>query len=475
MAVSLKELGRVFFVIYFSSCQFYSSVEPPKPSIHQAYLSECNFQADSKKHFFDQFQDEYLIEILRLAVKNNQDLQIALERIHEAEFFYGVEASKSYPSVSVDVDAQRTRSSKSGFSEIQGTPFALGVGANKSVITNIFLQAFNLNWEIDFFARIRNQKQRAHFQIKEIKAYERGVYLTLVSDVAMTYFSLQAYRELISLTDENLKDLEGVIDFKYSLYQVGLNPHQLVWDVEKQIAELKQVKFDLEKTYQIFYHHLAKLLGEEPSNFHLKMAPFKKLNPGEVFLKANLPSDLLKNRPDLLMAENQLIQSGYSVKIATANLFPTISLLGAFGFASGLAPTWFTHSNSFWSLGPSLRWPAFQGFQFLSQLKVEKSKQKQAALHYESTLYSALEDVENCLVTFFKQGKSANEAAMAFEHQQKIFLANKSLMQVGLKAEPYFLSEKIQLQDQNKKMIVEQFKTFQALVQLYKAFGGEWR
>ncbi|NBO24429.1 MAG: TolC family protein, partial [Chlamydiae bacterium] len=111
MAVSLKELGGVFFVIYFSSCQFYSSVEPPKPSIHQAYLSECNFQADSKKHFFDQFQDEYLIEILRLAVKNNQDLQIALERIHEAEFFYGVEASKSYPSVSVDVDAQRTRSS----------------------------------------------------------------------------------------------------------------------------------------------------------------------------------------------------------------------------------------------------------------------------------------------------------------------------------------------------------------------------
>jgi NodT family efflux transporter outer membrane factor (OMF) lipoprotein len=474
----LQKVKRSLIIAWLATlfgCQFYSSVEPPKPAVNGEYLTKVEFcSAGQKGSFFQSFHDHTLIELIQTAIKNNQDLQVALERIQEAEDFYGVVRSKDFPQVGLDLDAQRTRSSKSGFSEVQGTPFAIGVGSNRSVVTNIFLQAFNLSWEIDFFGRIRNQKKRAAFMIEEVKAYQRGVQLTLVADVAITYFAVNAYRELIELTKESILNLQQLVTLRSSGFSSGLESTQKVLDVEKQVFELKQTLFELEKSYGVFFNHLAQLVGEEPSLFKLDKNRFQPVS-SQVFLQVSLPASLLKNRPDLLVAQNQLIQAGYSVKVAEADLFPTVSLLGAFGYASGLATNWFTKANSFWSVGPTVRWPVFQGFQYWNQLKVEKSRQRQAALHYQSTLLKALEDVENTLVTFFNQEKIALDAKNAYETQEKIYRANTNLTVVGLRSEEFTLVQENERIEQKKRMIVEQFKTCQALVQLYKALGGEWK
>ena len=142
-----------FLGSFFSGCQFYSKVETPKPSVSNEYLTKNEFsKAQKGDHFFAQFHDEDLILILKTAISNNQDLALAIERISQAESLYTIAKAPSYPNIQLDLDAQRTRSAKSGFAEIQGTPFAIGVGQNRSVVTNIFIQAFNLSWEIDFFS-----------------------------------------------------------------------------------------------------------------------------------------------------------------------------------------------------------------------------------------------------------------------------------------------------------------------------------
>lgn len=458
------------------SCQFYSKIEPPKPVANQSYLSnDCLEKPDVYSSFFKQFNQPDLINLLEIALKNNQDLLIAIEKVQEAQKFYGVVSSEGYPALEADFDAQRTRSSKSGFSEIQGTPFGIGVGQGKSIVTNIFIGAMNLSWEIDFFGRIRNQNLRAKYAIQEQEAAQRSVTLSVASDVALTYFSLNTYTSLIDLSHSALETINQMIDLKKNLFATGLDPEQGVWDLEKDAAEIEQNILDLQKNHAIFYHHLAQLTAVEPSKFCLQKALLADLDLDQLFCKITLPSEMLRNRPDMQIAEKQLIQAGYSVKVAAADFFPTISLLGAFGFANNRVPGWFTHSNSFWTLGPTMRWPAFQGFQFLSQYEVEKSRKRQAALQYQSTLLKALEDVENCLVGFFKQEKIARQARIALEKETLIFLTKSNLTDVGLKSMEYTLEAKLMQIEQQKKEIIEKFKTIQSLILLYKALGGEWK
>ncbi len=465
-----------FLGMVLAGCQFYSKIEPPKPSINNEYLTKNQFVGNQTyTSFFSQFHDEDLIKVLSTALSNNQDLLEAIERISLAESLYTVAKSPNYPNIQLDIDAQRTRSSKSGFAEIQGTPFSVGVGQNKSVVTNIFIQALNLSWEIDFFGRIRNQKLRAEEVIKESIAFEKGVYLTLSADITNTYFSILAYHQLIALTKKQVNALNTIIDLKKSKYASGLDADQIVLNYEKKLTEFKQELLELEKSASIFQHHLAQLSGVEPSLFSIKIKPFRAPSLDELFCKIELPSEILKNRPDVIQAEHKLIQSGYSVKIATADLLPRFSILGAFGFANSFFPSWFTHDNSFWSLGPTARWPVFSGFSSLAQLNAEKSKQRQAALHYKSVVLKALEDVENCMVTFFNQEKSAQEAIHAVRLEKKILDSKFSLTNCGLDAKSTSIEETIHFLEEEKKVTKEQFKTIQSLIQLYKAIGGEWK
>ena len=308
-----------------------------------------------------------------------------------------------------------------------------------------------------------------------MQAYKRGVELTLISDISVTYFALSAYYQLIDLHKSMIEDIKKLVEYKKSEVFTGLYPAQNILEVQQKLYALEQDLQDLEKSYAIFSHHMIRLLGESSLDFIVVTKDFQPIELKKLFLNIGIPSDLLRNRPDVIMAEKQLIQSGYSVKIAKADLFPTISLLGAFGYANNTFSNWFSYPNSFWSLGPSLRWPAFKGFRYLSELDVQKSKQKQAIDFFQSTLLKGLEDVENCLVTFFNQEKIAKLAEGKYLAQLKISDANLELVRVGLKSQEFAIDQYLAKYDYKKKMILDQFNTIQALIQLYKALGGEWK
>ncbi len=465
----------ILLTVFLASCQFYSKVEPPAPDLHQQYLTQIPPQENgTKQDFFAQFQDEQLVALLKSAFENNADLQEAIERIEEAKSFYGIESAALYPSVQLDLDAQRTRSSKSGFSEIQGTPFAIGVGQNRSIITNIFLGALNLNWEIDFFGKVRNKRLRAQHAIQEKQAFQRSVQLTLAADLATTYYAYGTYQQLIDLTEEELFALKKIQSLVSSRVDEGLNPKQSQTEIEKTIAEKNQHLLELKTSASTFFHHLARLVNQEALDLQLKSIPLCQIQSENLFCQIKLPMELIRSRPDILIAENQLLQAGYSVHVAQSELFPSISILGAFGYASTLFPKWFQYDNAFWSLGPTLRWPVFQGFQYLSEVNVQKSRQKQAALHYHSTVLAALEEVENALVTFFNQEKQVALATVALEKESELYRAQVSLSKNGLDSEEKALFLQIDQIQEEKKKITESFKTIQALIQLYKALGGSW-
>lgn len=474
--VKLLHLTVFILAIGLSSCQFYSKVEPPKLSVNQEYLTSIPVEfSNPSEPFFSQFEDEALVAILKEVIDNNFELLSAIERISEAESLYNVTRSKSFPQIDLGLDAQRTRSSQSGFSEIQGTPFALGVGSNKSIVTNIFLQAFNASWEIDFFGKIRNQKKRASAFIEEIKASKKSVELTLVNDTAISYFAICAYNDLERLEIKRQKLLDNLKCLKQDSNQKGLLSDQELYKIDQRKNQSEKIALEYQKNHQIFYHHLATLLGKEATELNFQPKPLKPLNLDKLFCNVKLPVEALEARPDFVIAKEQLIQSGYSVKVAKAELFPSISLLGAFGFADNLFPSWFTKANSFWAVGPTLRWPVFDGFKNLSTLKAEQSKEKQAVLNYQLTLLKALEDVENSLVIFLNQQKTALLANQNFNAQVEIDRLNLSLWQSGIKAFETLIEDELLETEKQQAVVLEEFKTRQALLNLYKALGGTWQ
>jgi NodT family efflux transporter outer membrane factor (OMF) lipoprotein len=472
----MKALLGALLALILHSCQLYTPVPSPDVGLNGTFHAlETVAMKEGSRSFFEQFQDETLLACLNQVLLYNQDRKAAIERIFEAESLYGVERSKGLPQVDLGIDAQRTRSSQSGFAEIQGSPFSIGVGQGESVVTNIFLQAFNASWEIDFFAKIRNQKRRAKAFIEEIEAEKRSVDLTLASDAALSYFAIQAYGKLMELEEKKIEALQRIAGCYAILYGKGLDTDTPLTAQSIKVQDAKQLYLGWKTSYQMFLHHLQQLMGQTMQDNQLDCSWSKTIDVQQLFCNISLPAKVLEARPDVMIAASKVVQSGYSVKVAKAALLPSVALLGAFGFADTQFPSWFTYANSFFSIGPTLRWPLFDGFKNYSLLQGAKSKEKQAVYAYRQTVLKALEDVENCLVTFFNQQMKAGLAGSAYTHQSKIARSKKMLYDSGIQPQELVLQELVELIEKEKLKVMEEFKTRQALIALYKAIGGEWK
>jgi NodT family efflux transporter outer membrane factor (OMF) lipoprotein len=472
----VKRQRGVFFLkaalaaipLFFSGCQFYSSIDEPKSSANDQYLTEfLNPEKSSLKDFFDQFSDSQLVDLVKTALKNNKDLLIATEKIEESKALYGVAKSNLFPKLEMDAAAFKFKSGKE-------TPIS-SIQRKQTLMTNIFLQAFTLSWELDLFGKIRNQKLQAAHNILKTEAAQKGVYVSLASEVALTYFEMSYYTEAIELYKKTLSAQEKLIDLSASRLDFGLESKQSLDSTKRFYYALSKTLPDLEAGLKRAKHHLAILIGVEPSKLKIDAKSIKPIEPTELFFHVLLPSDLINNRPDIIEARQNYLAASYGLRSAEGDLLPSFSLLGAFGYSNKVATSWFIQPSNFWTLGPNVRWPLFQGWGVLSNIKAKKSEQKQAMLGYQSTVLKALEDVENALVGLFQQQEKMKDAKETLQSQKSILSAENSLVTAGIHSlDQQKIEERVAFEDESG-WLETKLNTVKAMILLYKSLGGSWK
>ena len=412
--------------------------------------------------WWEVFKDATLRDLIRTALTNNYDLKQAVARVEQARNLAVAARAPFFPQIGYGGDVGRGRNA------LFNSPASLNGATESSAQVNL-----NAVWEIDLWGRIRRLSEAARAQYLATDEARRGVTITLVSDVATTYF------QLLDL-DQELRIQQAATNAYAGSYRI-FNDRRINGVASKlesdraaaALANAAAIIPQLELNIAIAENQLNVLLGHNPSPIVRNTWSDQAQLPPEI--PAGLPSDLLRRRPDVLASEQRLIAANASVGASFANFFPQIGLTTFIGKVSPELSTFTAGSANAWNVGATLAGPLFQGGQLRAQYRGAKAQFDEAKAAYEQSVLTALQEVSNALMArqkfgemrgFDEQAVTALESSVELATQR--YLNGKSSYYEVLQAQQeLYPTQRAQIQTQLNELI--------AIVQLYKALGGGWQ
>lgn len=412
------------------------------------------------------FEDTCLDNLIDKAVKNNYDLQIAIEKIEETRATYQIERAKLFPEIDAIGAINRQQYSRDLIQNSAATTLL----RNRF---NYFQAGFDAIWELDFWGKIRHARDAAYAEYEAQIEAMRDVYIILLSDVVRTYVSVRSLQKQLDLLTRKIDVDTRLLMLTHARLHSGIDSALPDFEQVAALESTKSQKTVVQTECQQAINRLATLLGENPEGFvlcdggHCVPQSTKIIEPG-------LPSELLKRRPDIRRAERLYAAAVERVGQAVADQFPNFSLVGSVATEANKSHDWFSCGSLSWLLGPAMRWPLITFGRIQFRVQVQESVQRQALLTYAQLVIRALEDVENALVAYFNE----QERVQVLTHKLRAITIERDLIAEkyvsGLANElDLLLAEKNRLESELELTDVQQSAST-ATIALYKALGGGW-
>ena len=407
------------------------------------------------------FQDPILQGLIGTAITNNYDLKQAVARVELARNQAAAANSAFFPQIGYSGDIGRGRNA------LYNSPAGLKGGTTRSAQLTL-----GVVWEIDFWGRIRRSSEAARAQFLATDAARRGVTISLVSQVAVTYF------QLLDL-DQEMAIQCAATNAYASSYQIfndrlsnGVASKLETDRAAAALANAAAVIPQLEIQIASAENQLSVLLGQNPGP--ILRSSLTNQPQLTTAIPAGLPSDLLRRRPDVVAAEESLIAANANIGVSIANFFPQIGLTTLLGRASPELSQFTGSAGNLWDLGGTLSGPIFQGGKLRAQYRGAKAQFNEAKAAYQQTVLTSFQEVANALITRQKLAEEftyQGQAVVALE--SSVFLATQrylngksSYYEVLQSQQELYPTQRAQVQTQVEEMIT--------IVQLYKALGGGW-
>ncbi len=414
--------------------------------------------------WWSEFGDPRLDDLIKRAMEGNRGVRAAMAVVREARALFA--ESEFELTSDVTAGASHTRSKISGES-------APGIPSNARK-TSFWSAGFDASWEIDLFGRIRRTIEAASAEADAAEAFRRDVTVTLLAEVARQYFELRGARHEVEVAKKNAEVQREALRLTTARFDAGRGTEL---DVARSRADLNATLAlvpPLEAAAARAKNRLAVLLGVPPSGFSIDLPAPSPLDKLPALVAAGRPEDLLRRRPDIREAERHLAAATARIGVATADLFPRISIIGSFGVDAKSPAGLFRSGASRYAFGPNLSWDALNLGRVAARIRAAGARADAELARYEETILAALEETENALVTFGRararrdalvEGVRASERAAALAEARYQGGADDYLS--SLLAQRTVLSLQLQLAQ-------SQTETVTALIALYKALGGGW-
>jgi multidrug efflux system outer membrane protein len=405
------------------------------------------------------FKDQALQNLAGEAIRNNHDLRAAAAHVEQARNEIAVARSDMLPQISYNGSATRERASISS------------LGSNPTF--NSFAGTFNLAWEIDVWGRIRRATEAARAEYLAAEAAQRGVLLTLVSDVAQAYFELLELDRELTITRDTTSTFQNTADLFRRRYAGGIGTMLEVSRADAALTQARANIAELERQIVAKENQLSTLVGRTPSDIVRGLQLGGLVNPPEV--PVGLPSQLLERRPDIRQAEQALVAANADVGVALASFFPRFGLTTFYGGQSSELEKVVKSAGNVWAIGGTITGPIFQGGRLLANYRVSTAAWDEAVERYQQATLQAFAEVSNALVTHHKlKAVRVDRDATVKSLQTSVKL---SLQRYNDGIANYFevLDAEQQLFPAELDLARTQRDELVAVVTLYRALGGGWR
>jgi NodT family efflux transporter outer membrane factor (OMF) lipoprotein len=410
------------------------------------------------------YQDPTLDELEQKVGAANQNIQAAFARLLQARADTRIARADFLPTVTASAAAQREHISPNSPSYLPGKP---------TTGTDFNLEG-DVSYEIDLWGRVRNQVASARANQQASAADLASLDLSIRAELAMDYFNLRSADAQQQMLNQTVRDYQQSLQLTQNLFNGGAAPLSDVAQAETQLQTAMTQAADIGLQREQDAHAIAVLVGENPSSFHMAVNPLP-IDVAPPALDPGLPSALLERRPDVAEAERRVAAANAQIGVARAAYFPQFTLDGSVGFNSVRASNWISAPSRFWSLGPQLTVPLFEGGRLVAQTDRAKAQYEEQVADYRNTVLTAYQDVEDSLAALRQlqqeaQTESAAVKSAAVELQQ----ANYRYSAGAVTYLEVATAETTALQAQLSAANI-QARRLNASVTLIKALGGGWQ
>ena len=414
-------------------------------------------------------EDPVLQQLQQHALADSPDLEIALARLGQARAWQVQQDAATGPSLNANLQVSADNLSKNGELFANAPPQQ----AMKTQFINS-QAGFDASWELDLFGYQRRLTEAASARTDAALERSRDARLSLSAEVARNYLELRLGQQRLRLAQEQLQQIDAQLAMYAVAVRVGeLAPVELLrtqTQRDNYAATLPALALAIRQNLGA----LSPLSGMPMADLQHLLEPPADLPQMPPAPAAGLPADLLQHRPDVRAAEREWAAASADLGVATANQYPHFSLVGNGGWQSVHDNDLLSQASQFWSLGPRVSLPLFDGGRLASQVKANAAALDIARAGYRKALLTALADVDTALSRLARDESRRLQLAQATRQQQGILTATQAQWQAGAVSRLNLLQAERDLNTQQDQLAQAQGQSLTALVALYKALGGAW-
>jgi outer membrane protein, multidrug efflux system len=446
-----------------AGCTVGPEYKPPEVSVPEKWKAAAPSEDSLElSKWWSIFEDPILNRLEEDALSESEDLRKAAARVDEARAMARIDAADFYPTLQANPSYSRFRYSENRPNPI---PFPL-----PSFTGSQFKVPFDLSYEVDIWGRVRRAFESATADAQAAAAAYYTVLLTLSSDIARNYFELRSLDAEILIIQRSITMREESLNLVRSRFDAGLASGVEVAEAQILLAQAEAQVPDVRRRRAELENAIAVLCSKNPSEFQIVSAPLDLLPPE---IPPGLPSDILKQRPDILEAEREVGSASAQIGVAKAAFFPRIRLTGAAGFESAELSSLFDWESRIWSWGPSISIPLLEGGRNKANLEAAKARYEQSLSNYRLKVLTAFREVEDALGSLRALSLQANAQAQAVASAAENHSLASSRYQEGLTSYIEVLDAERTRLEQERAAVQVLAQRFIQTIYLIKALGGD--
>ena len=442
-----KEYSRPAEVV---EAETYRTDELPTDTISMARIS-----------WRELFTDPVLVEHIDRALENNLDIRIALQQIEAAGAYLKQAKAQYLPSLGLST--QVTHQQLAQNSQF-GSFFDGGITQYEATA--------NLSWEADIWGRIKSNERAQKAQYLQTVAAHQAVKTRLVANIANLYFQLLALDEQLEVTRKTVANRMNSLETIKALKEAGNVTEVGVKQTEAQLYRAQAVVVDLENQIRLLENTFAILLGEAPHPIERTELATQELNTE---LRTGVPVQLLRNRPDVIAAEYNLVSAFQLTNVARSNFYPSLRLTANGGFQSLNLADFIDTNSLFASFVGSLTQPLFNRRQIKTQYEVAQAQQEIAFLEFRRAILDASREVSDALYNYAAADAKMDIKQKEFEAYDLATSYSEELLNNGFANYLEVLTARENALNSRLELVNIRYDELSAIVNLYQALGGGWQ
>src|SRR5215831_4845611 len=465
MTRSARIISGVVTIACLGGCSIGPNYKRPPVAEPSAFRGQEIAEAASLADvpWWDVFEDPSLKALIQEALPNNYDVRIAAARVREARANLGVARSEFFPSLDYDVSASRSRVNPG----VLGAP-----GGRAREASNFYSATMTMSWELDLWGRIRRLNESARGTLLATEDARRGVWLTLISDLAQAYFELLALDVRLQIARNSTDAYQRTYDLFLDRFQLGVASKLETSRAEGALGDAQATIPQLASDITAKENQISILLGRAPGPIQRGKPMYEQ--PVMPAVPAGLPSALLERRPDLRQAEQQLVSANARIGVAKAEFFPKLSLTALFGTASPELSALTGGSATIWAVAGMFSGPLLNAGRTLGTYRASIAQWEQARLQYEQSVLVALREVSDALTALGKLSEAETGQDRAVTALAEAVVHASERYRHGLASYYEVLEAQQQLYPAQNTLAQIRRNRLVTHVRLYKALGGGW-